>query len=70
MQVIKILLFMWLMFALGLFISFIVTRQNVKFTNYRTNEVKYLEGFKRIGCFVLMSLLWPYIVIKNLIKGE
>lgn len=70
MQVIKILLSIWIILAITLFIYFIVTKQNVKFTNYKTNEIKYLEGFKRIGCFVLMSLLWPYIVIKNLIKGE
>ena len=70
MQVIKMLLSIWIILAITLFIYFIVTKQNVKFTNYKTNEIKYLEGFKRIGCFVLMSLLWPYIVIKNSIKGE
>lgn len=70
MQVIKMLLSIWIILAITLFIYFIVTKQNVKFTNYKTNEIKYLDGIKRIGCFVLMSLLWPYIIIKNSIKGE
>lgn len=70
MQVIKMLLSIWIILAITLFIYFIVTKQNVKFTNYKTNEVKFINGIKRIGCFALMSLLWPYIIIKNLIKGE
>ena len=70
MQVVLFLISFWLISAIFIFFMFILTKQNVKFTNYKTNEVKYLEGFKRIGCFALMSLLWPYIIIKNLIKGE
>lgn len=70
MKIVFIILSIYLLTVVLLFLTFIITRQQVKFTNYTTNEVSYLEGFKRIGCFALMSLLWPYIVIKNLIKGE
>lgn len=70
MQIILMLLAIYLIFAVGLFLSFIISKQNVKFTNYTTNEVSYLEGVKKIGCFALMALLWPYILIRNIIKGE
>ena len=64
------LLSVWLIGALLFFLLFIFGKYHVKVTNYKTNEVKFIDGIKRIGCFALMSLLWPYIIIKNLIKGE
>lgn len=70
MKIVFIILSIYLLTAVLLFLTFIITKQQVKFTNYTTNEVSYLEGIKRIGCFTLMSLVWPYIFIRNIVKGE
>lgn len=70
MKIVFIILSIYLLTTFLLFLTFIITKQQVKFTNFKTKEVSYLEGIKRIGCFVLMSLLWPYIFIRNIVKGE
>ena len=70
MKIVFILLSIWLITALLLFLTFIITKQQVKYTNFKTKEVSYVEGIKRIGCFILVSLVWPYIFIRNIIKGE
>lgn len=70
MKTVFIILSIYLLTAFLLFLTFIITKQQVKFTNYTTKEVSCLEGIKRISCFILMSLLWPYIFIRNIIKGE
>lgn len=64
------LLCIWLIPALIIFLVILFGNYNVKFTNYTKKEIIYLEGIQKIGISLLLSILWPYIFIKNILKGE
>lgn len=71
MEIIITLLYIWLIPALALFISFMLGKYDVKFTDYKhDNKVSYIEGNRRILIYLLISILWPYIFIKNLVQGD
>jgi hypothetical protein len=64
------LLCIWLIPALIIFLVILFGNYSVKFTNYTKKEIIYLEGIQKIGISLLLSILWPYIFIKNILKGE
>lgn len=64
------LLCIWLIPALIIFLVILFGNYSVKFTNYTKKEIIYLEGIQKIGISLLLSILWPYILIKNTLKGE
>lgn len=64
------LLCIWLIPALIIFLIILFGNYSVKFTNYTKKEIIYLEGIQKIGISLLLSILWPYIFIKNILKGE
>lgn len=70
MNILICLLCIWLIPALIIFLVILFGNYSVKFTNYTKKEIIYLDGIQKIGISLLLSILWPYIVIKNLIKGE
>ena len=63
------LLCIWLIPALIIFLIILFGNYSVKFTNYTKKEIIYLEGIQKIGISLLLSILWPYIFIKNILKG-
>lgn len=64
------LLCIWLIPALIIFLVILFGNYSVKFTNYTKKEIIYLKGIQKIGISLLLSILWPYILIKNILKGE
>lgn len=64
------LLCIWLIPALIIFLVILFGNYSVKFTNYTKKEIIYLDGIQKIGISLLLSILWPYILIKNILKGE
>lgn len=64
------LLCIWLIPALIIFLVILFGNYSVKFTNYTKKEIIYLEGIQKIGISLLLSILWPYILIKNILKGK
>lgn len=70
MEVLSLLLGVYIIFGILFFIFLFFGNTNVKITNYKTNEVIFATGFKRFGICLLFSLMWPYIVIKNVLEGE
>ena len=64
------LLCIWLIPALIIFLVILLGNYSVKFTNYTKKEIIYLDGIQKIGISLLLSILWPYILIKNILKGE
>ena len=64
------LLCIWLIPALIIFLVILLGNYSVKFTNYTKKEIIYLDGIQKIGISLLLSILWPYIFIKNILKGE
>lgn len=64
------LLCIWLIPALIIFLVILFGNYSVKFTNYTKKEIIYLEGIQKIRISLLLSILWPYILIKNILKGE
>lgn len=64
------LLCIWLIPALIIFLIILFGNYSIKFTNYTKKEIIYLEGIQKIGISLLLSILWPYILIKNILKGE
>jgi hypothetical protein len=64
------LLCIWLIPALIIFLVILFGNYSVKFTNYTKKEIIYLDGIQKIGISLLLSILWPYIFIKNILKGE
>lgn len=64
------LLCIWLIPALIIFLIILFGNYSVKFTNYTKKEIIYLDGIQKIGISLLLSILWPYILIKNILKGE
>lgn len=52
------LIFIYFCIALILFISLLVSPQNVIFTNYKTNTQYTLSGYKKILAYLLVSCLW------------
>ena len=64
------LLCIWLIPALIIFLVILFGHYSVKFTNYTKKELIYLDGIQKIGISLLLSILWPYILIKNILKGE
>lgn len=64
------LLCIWLIPALIIFLVILFGNYSVKFINYTKKEIIYLEGIQKIGISLLLSILWPYIFIKNILKGE
>lgn len=64
------LLCIWLIPALIIFLVILFGNYSVKFINYTKKEIIYLEGIQKIGISLLLSILWPYILIKNILKGE
>lgn len=57
------LLCIWLIPALIIFLVILFGNYSVKFTNYTKKEIIYLEGIQKIGISLLLSILWPYILI-------
>lgn len=70
MSALLFLLSIWLIPALIIFLVILFGNYSVKFTNYTKKEIIYLEGIQKIGISLLLSILWPYILIKNILKGE
>lgn len=70
MNILICLLCIWLIPALIIFLIILFGNYNVKFTNYTKKEIIYLDGIQKIGISLLLSILWPYILIKNILKGE
>lgn len=70
MNILICLLCIWLIPALIIFLVILFGNYSVKFTNYTKKEIIYLEGIQKIGISLLLSILWPYILIKNILKGE
>ena len=64
------LLCIWLIPALIIFLVILFGNYSVKFTNYTKKEIIYLHGIQKIGISLLLSNLWPFIFIKNILKGE
>ena len=46
--VIKYILLVYFVCALILFFSFVINKAHVKYTNYKTGEVSYLKGYKKL----------------------
>lgn len=70
MNILIYLLCIWLIPALIIFLVILFGNYSVKFTNYTKKEIIYLDGIQKIGISLLLSILWPYILIKNILKGE
>ena len=70
MNILICLLCIWLIPALIIFLVILFGNYSVKFTNYTKKEIIYLDGIQKIGISLLLSILWPYIIIKNILKGE
>lgn len=70
MNILICLLCIWLIPALIIFLVILFGNYSVKFTNYTKKEIIYLDGIQKIGISLLLSILWPYILIKNILKGE
>lgn len=70
MNILICLLCIWLIPALIIFLVILFGNYSVKFTNYTKKEIIYLDSIQKIGISLLLSILWPYILIKNILKGE
>lgn len=70
MNILICLLCIWLIPALIIFLVILFGNYSVKFTNYTKKEIIYLDGIQKIGISLLLSILWPYIFIRNIVKGE
>lgn len=70
MNILICLLCIWLIPALIIFLVILFGNYSVKFTNYTKKEIIYLDGIQKIEISLLLSILWPYILIKNILKGE
>lgn len=61
-SLILLLLIIYFISVIVVFISLITGNYNVKYTNYNTNEVCQLTGFKKvISCF-LLSCIWIFCI--------
>lgn len=67
MGVLLFLLNVWLIGALLFFLLFIFGKYHVKVTSYKTGNIYFASGWKKVGICFLLAILWPYIVIKGLI---
>ena len=70
MSALLFLLNVWLIGALLFFLLFIFGKYHIKVTSYKTGDIYFASGWKKVGICFLLAILWPYIIIKNLIKGE
>lgn len=70
MSALLFLLSIWLIGALLFFLLFVFGKYHVKITSYKTGDIYFASGWKKVSICFLLAILWPYIVIKNLIKGE
>lgn len=61
------LLNVWLIGALLFFLLFMFGKYHVKVTSYKTGDIYFASGWKKVGICFLLAILWPYIVIKSLI---
>ena len=67
---IKFLLCIWLTGVILFFFNFMFGSYNIKVTFYKTNQIYFLSGFKKILVCFLFALIWPYVVIKNIIDND
>lgn len=58
----------WLGGATGLFLVFNLRPYNVTITHTDTGEQETLFGRKKILVILLLSFLWPIVLVKNLIE--
>ena len=66
-----ILLFILLIYisgALFLFLCFMFKGYSVTITTFSDNKKTRLEGFQKVKWCVIMCLLWPIILIKDLFE--
>lgn len=57
--VLTIIVIIYVLFAICLFINFIVNNYDVTITNNITKEKYTPKGFKRLKYLLFMSFLWP-----------
>lgn len=60
----------YLFVAFLLFSSFLLKGYNVSITYFDNNEKEYLEGFKKLKWCIILCLLWPVILIKDIFIGD
>lgn len=68
LSILGYILLVYFICALIIFFSFIINRDQVKYTNYKTSEVKYLNGYKKLIAYFCMALIWIFVIKFN--KGE
>lgn len=67
-SVVKCILLVYFVCALVLFFSFIINKAQVKYTNYKTGEVSYLEGYKKLLAYLGIAIIWIFVIKFN--EGE
>ena len=60
--VLCILFGIYIVGAIIIFFRFINPNYDVKHTNYKTNEVTIMRGYKRVLTVLGMALIWPLCI--------
>lgn len=68
MIILTIILFFYLTVAILLFFNFILRDFNVTITTFSDNKKTTLEGFNKYKWCIILCLLWPIVIIKNLFE--
>ena len=61
-SLILLLLIIYFISVIVVFISLITGNYDVKYTNYNTNEVCQLTGFKKVLSCFLLSCIWIFCI--------
>lgn len=69
MTSIVLILSIWLIGTIVLFVCFVIDNNAVKVTDNRNGNIYFAKGLKKYMLYLLLAILWPYIIIKNVIKG-
>lgn len=68
MLCLHILLYVYVIGAAFLLLSFLIKGYNVTITTFSDGKKTNLQGFKKIWALIIMCLLWPIIMIKNIFE--
>lgn len=63
-----LLFYIYIGIAIAMFLSFMLKGYNVTYTNLKTNEKHQFSGFGKFLACLIMCLIWPIILIRNMFE--
>ena len=63
-----ILFYIYIGVALAMFLNFLLRGYVITYTNLRTNEKQQFSGVRKFLACVIMCLIWPIILIRNIFE--